>query len=245
MGEQRAFRIWCKKAWAASKGTLAIAFGITTVPLLVVVVIQAVALRQTYPLVSWGSVSEALGAVGTLLAVGVALWQSVVIRRQAADQLQAQRHAARVERYQRDAQTFAELGEGVGRYIEALTDLLVVTDPELAWRSYSERSERISLIEGELKQAGVALEKLLARLRILPLNPHISSAIDGIYGQLYGVREALRSFRRASYDDERIGGSGLGDLIVALSETMSDAEATFARSKPEEGKSMGHPPGES
>jgi heme exporter protein D len=81
-----AFTAWCRKVWTFGKGWLAVVFAITTVCLTILVVIQAVAIRQRDTVISWGSVSEAFGAPGTTLAVVVALWQSIVIRRQAKDQ---------------------------------------------------------------------------------------------------------------------------------------------------------------
>jgi hypothetical protein len=83
VGKQGAFRARFSKAWADSKGYLAAVFGVAVVALIVLVVIQAVAIRRSYTEIPWGSVSEGFGAVGTVLAVAVALWQSVVIRRQA------------------------------------------------------------------------------------------------------------------------------------------------------------------
>lgn len=79
-------RKWYQKirdAWLANARYLAAVFGILTVSLIPLVVLQTFELHQQYPITNWGNVPEAFAAVGTLLAVVVALWQSTVIRRQA------------------------------------------------------------------------------------------------------------------------------------------------------------------
>ncbi|UNB50134.1 hypothetical protein [Mycolicibacterium sp. YH-1] len=94
-------------------------FGIATVCLIALTVIQAVAIHQTYTVISWGSVSEGFAAVGTLLAVGVALWQSVVIRRQAAEQVEVQQGIARAERKRLDGEVLIGVYDAIRTYVEA------------------------------------------------------------------------------------------------------------------------------
>lgn len=77
---------WYQKirdAWLANATYLAAVFGILTVSLIPLVALQTFELHQQNPITNWGNVPEAFAAVGTLLAVVVALWQSTVIRRQA------------------------------------------------------------------------------------------------------------------------------------------------------------------
>ncbi len=59
-------------------------FGMTTFLLVALAVVQGLDLRYKHPWVSWGTIPEAFAAVGTVVAVGVAVAQSLVISRQAA-----------------------------------------------------------------------------------------------------------------------------------------------------------------
>lgn len=70
--------------WLSNNASaLSAGFAITTACLILIVVLQTVELHRRYPLIQWGSVAEAFAAGGTVLAVAVALWQSIVIGRQA------------------------------------------------------------------------------------------------------------------------------------------------------------------
>lgn len=106
MDEQRdPSRRW-PELWDTYKGQLAAFFSIMTALLIIVGAIQGLDLQRKYPWVSWGTVPESFAAVGTVAAVAVALWQSVVIRKQAqadgivaANQFQTELAAA-AERHQ-------------------------------------------------------------------------------------------------------------------------------------------------
>jgi rRNA maturation endonuclease Nob1 len=158
MGDRR-FASRCRTVWAASKGYLALGFGITTLCLAVLVVLQAFELRQRYPLVSWGSVTEAFGAVGTVLAVAVALWQSVVIRRQAkadandaAIRFQSEIEAANTRTVQEveaaESRSKAELAAAAERHKVELD-----AQRELA------RVQRVNLQEQEFKLALIRVSR--------------------------------------------------------------------------------------
>src|SRR5689334_15945953 len=87
----------CVVAWLKrNAGYFVIGFAVLAACLAVVVVIQAVDLHQKKPNIEWGDVAGAFGAVATVLAVAVALWQSVLVRRQAKED--AKEAAARLER---------------------------------------------------------------------------------------------------------------------------------------------------
>lgn len=84
-------------AWCSTNASwLVPASAILALILILIVVKQTVELHGQYAETNWGNVAEAFGAAGTLLAVVVALWQSLVIRRQAARE--ATEAAARFER---------------------------------------------------------------------------------------------------------------------------------------------------
>ncbi|MCU1701372.1 MAG: hypothetical protein JWR34_7435 [Mycobacterium sp.] len=63
---------WLHRKWSESVGTIAAgSLGVCLV-LLTVVILQALALRDKYPVIVWGSVPEAFAAVGTVAALFVA-----------------------------------------------------------------------------------------------------------------------------------------------------------------------------
>ncbi|MEE2851449.1 MAG: hypothetical protein VX424_02210 [Actinomycetota bacterium] len=71
-------------SWCATNATwLVPTCAVLALILVLIVVKQTVELHGHYTETNWGNVAEAFGAAGTLLAVVVALWQSLVIRRQA------------------------------------------------------------------------------------------------------------------------------------------------------------------
>lgn len=114
MNEQRNPSSRWPAFWDTYKGHLAVVFGTSTALLVVVAVIQSLDLQRKYPWVSWGTVPESFAAVGTVAAVAVALWQSVVIRKQAeadgaaaAHQFQIELEAA-TERHQIELEAAAE-----------------------------------------------------------------------------------------------------------------------------------------
>jgi hypothetical protein len=82
-GKFRRATAWLRDTWSANTTFLAAGFGITAACLIVLVVLQAVELHKRYPITNWGDIPTAFGAVATLSAVAVALWQSIVIGRQA------------------------------------------------------------------------------------------------------------------------------------------------------------------
>jgi hypothetical protein len=142
-----------RKRWAASKGSLAVIFGAVTVALIITVVLQAVEILQPHTKVLWGSLSEALAAIGTLLAVGVALWQSVVIRRQAKDDATegADRFKAEIEAA--NERTIQEVEAAERRSQRELDAAAKRHEAELETQREVARTQRVHLSEQEFKVA--------------------------------------------------------------------------------------------
>lgn len=136
---------WCRDTWSANASYFAVVLGIAAASLLLTVAVQAVELHRRYPLTNWGTVPEAFAAVGTVLAVVVALWQSTVIRRQAereatdgfAEELTSAREIHAAEMKAADVRHKAEL--------EAQREIA--------------RVQRVSLLEQEFKLALIRVSK--------------------------------------------------------------------------------------
>lgn len=153
MGAWRRFAQWWRTDWATSKGDVAVIASLLTLCLLVVVGIQAIELGQKYPVIDWGSVSDAFAAVGTVGAVVVALWQSVVIRRQAkeaaaesAEQLEAEIAAA-------NARTIQEVEAAERRFHRQQEADAKRHEAELETQRELARVQRVHLREQEFKVA--------------------------------------------------------------------------------------------
>lgn len=144
--------IW-RKRWAAWKGALALTFGVVTVALTITVVVQAIEIMLPHTKVLWGSISEALAAIGTLLAVGVALWQSSVIRRQAEHDASdtARRFAAEIEAA--NNRTIQEVEAAEQRSQRELEAAAKRHEAELASQREVARVQRVHQREQEFKVA--------------------------------------------------------------------------------------------
>lgn len=121
--------------------------------MLVIGVCQSLNLMERYPVIEWGSLGDAFAAAGTLLAVIVALWQSVVLRRQAKEEakdaaarFQAEIDAANNRTVQEveaaEDRSQRELDAAAGRHAAELE-----TQREVA------RIQRVHLSEQEFKVA--------------------------------------------------------------------------------------------
>jgi hypothetical protein len=116
--------------------------------LLVVVVVQAIEVHRSYPITSWGNVADGFAAVGTFLAVVVALWQSVIVRRQAEHEA---KDAAQRFREEFDA---AE-----SRHNAQLATQQELAQAQLPAQVEQARVQRVHLREQEFKLALIRLSR--------------------------------------------------------------------------------------
>jgi hypothetical protein len=137
---------WYRKA--RSVGVSMSICALIVLVLLVVVVIQAIALHHTYPITSWGNVAEGFAAVGTFLAVVVALWQSVIVRRQAE---QDAKDAA--ERFRE------ELDAAEARHKVQLVAQRELAQSQLGAQMEQARVQRVHLREQEFKLALIRVSR--------------------------------------------------------------------------------------
>ena len=134
--------------WSANATYLAAGFGITTACLVLLVVLQAVELHQEYRNTTWGSVAEGFAAVGTVLAVAVALWQSTVVRRQAE-----QEATEAANRFQRELDAANDRHRAELEAQRELARVQVEAQVELA------RVQRVYLREQEFKLALIRVSR--------------------------------------------------------------------------------------
>ena len=183
---------------------IAAVFGIATAVLILLLVKQAVELHGRYTITNWGNVAEALGAAGTLLAVAVALWQSIVIRRQAqqeakdaADRLErelkaadkrhkaeldAQREIARVQRLHQREQEFKlaliRVSRAASAYIHELATLVAETPRIVTLPTRQERDDALKPISKQLGALALDLSAEISGAHMLTNNDQLHDALD-------------------------------------------------------------------
>jgi multidrug efflux pump subunit AcrA (membrane-fusion protein) len=137
---------WWRKVCSLSVGTLTCA--LVVLALLVVVAVQAIELHRSYPITSWGNVAEGFAAVGTLLAVVVALWQSVIVRRQSEQDAKDS-----AQRFQQ------ELGAAESRHNAQLAAQQELARAQLTAQMEQARVQRVHLREQEFKLALIRVSR--------------------------------------------------------------------------------------
>lgn len=183
---------------------IAAVFGIATAVLILLLVKQAVELHGRYTITNWGNVAEAFGAAGTLLAVAVALWQSIVIRRQAqqeakdaADRLErelkaadkrhkteldAQREIARVQRLHQREQEFKlaliRVSRAASAYIHELATLVAETPGIVTLPTRQVRDDALKPISKQLGALALDLSAEISGAHMLTNNDQLHDALD-------------------------------------------------------------------
>lgn len=210
-----------REVWDANKGFVAVGFGGTTLLLLIVAIIQGQDLQRKYPWVSWGTVPESFAAVGTVLAVAVALWQSLVIRRQAkadndaaAEQFQTeldaaaerhrvelenQRELARVQRVHVQEQEFKlaliRVSRAANAYTQGLATLIAETNRIIALPSRQERDDALKPISKELATLLLDVSAETTGAGFFTNNPQLHDALDDITQAAIRGPEAEMNYR--------------------------------------------------
>jgi hypothetical protein len=153
MGAWHSFTKEFREWWADTKGSLAVVFGALSLALLVIGVCQSLNLLERYPVIEWGSLGDAFAAAGTLLAVIVALWQSVVLRRQAKDEAKGAADRFQAEIDAANHRTIQEVEAAERRSQRELDAATKRHEAELATQREVARTQRIHLREQEFKVA--------------------------------------------------------------------------------------------
>lgn len=137
-----------RRTWRSNASQLALALALTTGLLVSICVLQALQLLRVHPKIDWGSVSDAFAAAGTILAVVVALGQSVIVRRQAEQEA--------IEAGKRFKEELDAAEERHKAELEAQHELArsqVQAQVELA------RTQRVHLREQEFKRALIRVSR--------------------------------------------------------------------------------------
>lgn len=148
-----------RRVWDTNTGWLAVALALTTLCLAIVVAIQAIAVRHTYTTIDWGSVSDAFAAFGTLTAVGVALWQSVVIRRQAKEDATEAAARFKEEIAAANERTVQEVEAAEARFQQEQKAAAERHAAELDTQREVARIQRVHLREQEFKLAVIRVSR--------------------------------------------------------------------------------------
>ncbi|MCV7289407.1 hypothetical protein H7J87_29175 [Mycolicibacterium wolinskyi] len=164
MGAWRNFKRWWREWWADTKGSIAVISSAIALAILVIAVLQSIDLMEKYPRINWGNVWEPFAAVGTIGAVVVALWQSVVIRRQAKDDAAeaATRFQAEIEAA--NTRTVQEVEAAERRSARELTHSRELHEVEMANQRELARIQRVQLLEQSQKQQVVVLNRAVDAL---------------------------------------------------------------------------------
>jgi len=147
-------------------------------------------MAESDPVVDWGSIWEFFAAIGTIGAVIVALWQSVVIRRQAKDEAKES-----AERFQREIEaanerTLREVEAAERRSARELEHARELHQLEMDNQRELARLQRIQLLEQSQREQIVVLNR----------------AVDAFGHQLARLwSEGAKIARRDNYE-ERVNG---------------------------------------
>ncbi|WP_197373468.1 hypothetical protein [Mycolicibacterium baixiangningiae] len=214
MGDQQPTIEGWRKRWAAWKGSLALTFGVVTVALTITVLAQAIEILQPHTKVLWGSISEALAAIGTLLAVGVALWQSVVIRRQAQED--AREAAGRLQR-ELDAANERTRQEVEAAEERSRRDLLAADERH---RAELESHQALSNLQHHVQRQQERKQAIADIGRAVYLQQHILTELHVRLPQLRSHWDD--NVRVNSFDaTAEQAGRALAEIVVALNSATS------------------------
>lgn len=157
-----------------------IVLGVITVALAITVVVQAVEILRPNTKILWGSISEALAAFGTLLAVGVALWQSTIIRRQAEEQIRVQQGIADAERLRQDTQLVNEVVRLIDDHVQALMRLTTIAVDAAKQTNQSDREASIRSALNEVERTQLALNLQHREAQMLIRDKQLQIILGGV-----------------------------------------------------------------
>ncbi|MCV7303040.1 hypothetical protein H7J93_25785 [Mycobacterium barrassiae] len=178
--------------------------------ILAIAVAQSIDLMEKYPVIDWGSIWEPFAAVGTIGAVIVALWQSVVIRRQAKDAAAETAIHLTAEIAAANTRTQQEVEAARERSARELEHARELHQQEMENQRELARLQRVQLLEQSQKQQVVILNR----------------AVDALGHQLAKLWNEGAKIARLSSRQERI--DGMDELSKELSLAAKDVAQEIA-----------------